>query len=128
MRKEKRKYKDRREYLIQAVKKRRKKLKQMAVEYLGGKCMICGYNRCINALEFHHLEDKRFGFSSRGITRSWQRTKEELKKCVLVCSNCHKEIHAGLVQLPSVRMDEKRGENGKARGNPGNTVPSHFTK
>jgi hypothetical protein len=79
MKKENRKYEDRRECLIQAVKKRRKKLKQMAVEYLGGKCMICGYNRCINALEFHHLKDKKFGFSSKGIMRSWSKIKEELK-------------------------------------------------
>ncbi len=87
----------------------------MAIEYLGGRCMICGYNKCLTALEFHHLYNKKFGFSSRGITRSWQKIKEELKKCVLVCSNCHKEIHAGLVQLPSVRVDEKRGENGEAQ-------------
>ena len=110
----KRSYKERRLYLINAVKKRRKKLKLLAVEYLGSKCMLCGYSKCIEALEFHHLYDKKFGLSSRGITRSWNSIKEELNKCILVCANCHREIHAGLVQLPSVRMDEKRGENGKA--------------
>ena len=111
---EKRTYRDRRLYLINAVKKRRKKLKQLAVEYLGGRCMICGYSKCFDALEFHHLFDKKFGLSTRGITRSWESIKKELKKCILVCANCHREIHAGLVQLPSARMDEKRGENGEA--------------
>ncbi len=111
--KEKRTYSQRKEYLINAVKKRRKKLKEMAVKYLGGKCMICGYSRCINALEFHHLEKKKFGLSSRGITRSWQRIKSELDKCILLCANCHREVHAGVLQLSPARVIEKRGENGK---------------
>lgn len=91
---DKRKYKDRREYLITAVKKRRKKVKEMAVEYKGGCCQYCGYNKCIAALEFHHLskEDKSFGISYKGYTRSWKRVKKELDKCVLVCANCHREM------------------------------------
>ncbi len=111
---EKRTYSQRKLYLIQAVKKRRKELKEKAVQYLGGKCMICGYNKTYQALEFHHLENKKFGLSSRGITRSWKSIENELKKCVLLCVNCHREVHAGFSQLPSVRMDEKQGENGGA--------------
>jgi 5-methylcytosine-specific restriction endonuclease McrA len=113
MKKEKRKYKDRREYLIEAVKKRRKRLKEMAVQYKGGKCGICGYNKCIEALEFHHLKGKDFGLSSRGITRSWRKVKNEIDKCILLCANCHREIHAGILQLPPEMVDEKRGENGE---------------
>lgn len=87
-------------------------MKTLAVEYLGSKCAICGYNKCLAALEFHHKnsEEKDFGLSCRGLTRSWERIKKELEKCVLVCSNCHKEIHSGLVQLPSETAVEKSGE------------------
>lgn len=112
--KDKRKYKDRREYLIEAVKRRRKKLKEMAVKYKGGSCQICGYKRCIDALEFHHLKGKDFGLSRRGLTRSWEKIKKEIDKCVLLCANCHREVHAKKLQLPSEMTDEKQGENGEA--------------
>jgi DNA-binding CsgD family transcriptional regulator len=88
---------------IERVKKRRRKLKELAVEYKGGCCEIkhCGYNKCVDALEFHHLDptQKDFGIASKGITRSWDKVKEELDKCIMVCSNCHREIHAGLIKL-----------------------------
>ncbi len=108
---DKRRYSDRREYLIQAVQKRRKKIRHMAIDYKGGKCQICGYDRCPEALEFHHLvkSEKDFGISNKGYTRSWSRIKEELDKCVLLCSNCHREIHSGL-QLPREIVVEKSGE------------------
>lgn len=91
---EKRKYADRREYIIAAVTKRRKKLRQKAIEYKGGKCSICGYSKCSDALDFHHESSKDFGLSANGITRSWEKTRAELDKCILVCSNCHREIHS----------------------------------
>ena len=102
---EKRTYADRREYLIKAVARRRKRLREQAVKYKGGKCIFCGYSRCQAALDFHHLDAKKkdFGISMDGITRSWAKTVKELDKCVLVCSNCHREIHAGILQ-PSVEM------------------------
>lgn len=92
---DKRKYADRREYLIKAVIKRRKALRQKAIEYKGGKCNTCGYNKCTGALEFHHPRKKNFGISE-GNTRSWVRMKPELDKCLLVCANCHREIHSQL--------------------------------
>ncbi|OGC56282.1 hypothetical protein A2200_00830 [candidate division WWE3 bacterium RIFOXYA1_FULL_41_11] len=112
MTKKTRKYSDRAHYISLAVSKRRRKLKMLAVEYLGNSCNICGYNRCLAALEFHHKEGQKkdFGLSCRGLTRSWETIKKELEKCVLVCSNCHKEIHSGVVQLPSVTAVEKSGE------------------
>lgn len=83
----------RRKQLVNSVTKRRKKLKEMSVEYLGGKCSKCGYNKCIAALEFHHLGGKDFGIAQSGHTRSWSKVKTELDKCVLLCSNCHREEH-----------------------------------
>jgi len=107
----KRTYADRREYLIKAVAKRRKAIKYKAIAYLGGKCCFCGYNRCLSALDFHHIDEslKSFGLSQRGLTRSWERTKQELEKCVLVCANCHREIHAGLLQLSAEMLKRKSG-------------------
>jgi hypothetical protein len=98
MRKEKRTYKDRREYLIKAVHARRKKVREMAVAYKGGKCEKCSYDHCIDALEFHHVDpDKKdFNISSKGYTRSWERVRAELDKCMILCANCHREIHAGM--------------------------------
>ena len=99
---ETRTYADRAEYLKKAVSERRKRLRKMAREYKGGKCIICGYQRCQDALDFHHKdpEQKDFGLSVRGLTRSWEKIKREIDKCVLVCANCHRELHAGKTQLP----------------------------
>lgn len=96
-----RKYSDRREYMIIAVSKRRKLLKQQAVMIKGGKCQICGYNTCISALDFHHLNEKEKSFSlgTRGLTHSWVKILKEINKCALVCSNCHREIHAGMIDI-----------------------------
>ncbi len=100
-----RRYSDRREYMIEAVRRRRKKIRQMAIDYKGGKCQICGYDRCDEAMEFHHLSGnkKDFGISQRGYTRSWNRVKVELDKCIMLCANCHHEVHAGLLQLSAER-------------------------
>lgn len=70
----------------------------MAVEYKGGKCNSCNYNKCIAALEFHHIdpEQKDFGIGNKGFTKSWDKIKTELDKCILVCANCHREIHESL--------------------------------
>jgi len=102
MAKDKRKYADRAEYLKRAVDKRRKMIRKMAIEYKGGRYAICGYNKNINALEFHHFDSgkKDFGISAKGYTRSWEQVKRELGKCVLLCSNCHREVHDGITQLP----------------------------
>lgn len=71
----------------------RQKLKLQAVKYKGGKCEICGYDTCQTALEFHHLDpnEKDFAISKKSTT--FEKIKPELDKCIMVCSNCHKEIH-----------------------------------
>lgn len=77
----------------------RREVKRKLVEYKGGKCKVCGYNRCTAALEFHHLDPTKKDFSISGGTRSFESLKDEVDKCVLVCSNCHKEIHQGLIKI-----------------------------
>jgi hypothetical protein len=116
--KEKRRYADRRGYLIKAVYARRKKIRVMAVEYKGGKCSMCGYDHCIEALEFHHVDpaQKDFNVSSKGYTRSWVRVKAELDKCIILCANCHREIHAKL----AASGGNARVKSGLSQGNPYN--------
>jgi len=99
--KDKRTYADRAEYLKKAASERRKKLRKQAVDYGGGKCKLCGYKKCQRALSFHHLDPtkKDFGLSARGLTRSWDKIKIELDKCILVCANCHMKIHEGVTKI-----------------------------
>ena len=77
----------------------RKNLKKEFVEYKGGKCQICGYNKCYKALHFHHINSslKEFEISDKSLS-SLEKAKNELNKCMLVCSNCHSEIHDGLIK------------------------------
>ncbi len=107
MPKDRRSYAQRADYLKKAVIKRRRKIREMAVAYKGGQCQICEYDRCPAALEFHHPDpnQKDFSISADGSTRSWERVKREIEKCILVCANCHREVHAGITQLPTATLD-----------------------
>jgi len=80
---------------VDAVQRRRTKVKQKAVNLLGGKCERCGYDKYIGALEFHHKDPSQKDFQ---ITQSlsWDRVKAEVMKCELLCANCHREEHARL--------------------------------
>ena len=93
------------------LKNSRIRLKERLVEYKGGKCEICGYDKCITALEFHHLnpEEKEFGIGNNDIL-SFERNKQEVDKCILVCANCHREIHYREVLLKQKELEEKEKE------------------
>lgn len=83
------------------LKRRRHKIKEALVEYKGGKCEICGYNKCIAALDFHHINPKKKDFNIAQTTsyKNMNILKSEIDKCILVCANCHREIHAGLTKI-----------------------------
>tara|TARA_R110000822_G_scaffold308594_1_gene436744 strand:+ start:619 stop:999 length:381 start_codon:yes stop_codon:yes gene_type:complete len=75
--------------------KRSRDNKQKGVDYLGGKCTKCGYNKCNAALDFHHTDSTTKEFSPAHLMRStFDKLKSELDKCVLLCANCHREHHS----------------------------------
>jgi hypothetical protein len=87
---------------VEQVSQWRRRVKELLVAEAGGCCRLCGYCRCVAALEFHHVEPSRktFQIGGRGLARSLARLREEAQKCVLLCSNCHVEVEAGLRVLP----------------------------
>jgi hypothetical protein len=88
----------------------RRRLKAKAIEYKGGKCTLCGYDRCNAALEFHHLDKaaKGFGLAKGGRIRSWESILKELDKCILICANCHREVEAGVRLIPGTLTPSTR--------------------
>lgn len=75
------------------VKLRRVKAKQELVEYKGGCCERCGYNKCLSALEFHHTDPSQKDFSIANSFKNIDKLKTEVDKCLLLCANCHREEH-----------------------------------
>ena len=75
---------------------KKQKVKEKAVKYKGGKCQNCNYNKCISALEFHHLDSKTKEFNIATVRNLNEKVYKELDKCVLICSNCHREEHEKL--------------------------------
>jgi len=95
---------------VREVTTHRRRLKSRAIDYKGGKCILCGYDRCNAALEFHHLDKttKAFGLSRKGVIRSWDSVKKELDKCVLICANCNREVEAG---VRTIHIEPPREQN-----------------
>ena len=87
------------------VAQRRRQIKRILVQEAGGCCAACGYDRSQAALQFHHLDpaEKEFGLSSRGFSHGIERAREEARKCVLLCGNCHAEVEAGMRALEAPR-------------------------
>lgn len=85
----------------QSVSAWRRRMKAILVFEAGGKCKLCGYDRYMGALEFHHLDpsEKSFQLSARGCTRSIKALRAEAAKCVLLCANCHAEVENGDVEV-----------------------------
>ncbi len=77
---------------------RQRAFKLKCLEYKGGKCEICGYCKSVYALEFHHLnpDEKDFTIANARLTTFSDKIKLELDKCILLCSNCHRETHENM--------------------------------
>lgn len=91
------------------VKTRYQKIKQQCIDYKGGKCVICNYNKYIEVMQFHHLDPtKKESSLSQNHLRTFEKVKKELDKCILVCANCHAEIHAGKHSKYIIVKEQKR--------------------
>lgn len=87
-----------------SVARRRRRVKEILVEEAGGACRLCGYDRSMRALHFHHLDpsSKRIEINARGTGIAIEKLRAEAKKCILLCANCHAEIEAGIATLPEL--------------------------
>lgn len=87
--------------VAEAVTRRHRRVRQILVEQAGGRCAVCGYDRCIISLHFHHVDPASKSFNMTMATgKSEAAYLAEAQKCVLVCANCHGEIEAGLIDSP----------------------------
>ena len=93
------------------VARRRRDIKRVLVEEAGGRCLLCGYDRCERALSFHHLDPatKEFNVAQHGHSRGLERARAEAAKCALLCANCHMEVESGLASIPLEFALERSG-------------------
>jgi transcriptional regulator with XRE-family HTH domain len=86
----------------EAVVARRRAVKAALVAEAGGACALCGYDRSLAALQFHHVDPagKLFNIAHRGVARSMSAARKEAAKCVLLCANCHAEVEGGVATIP----------------------------
>lgn len=92
----------------EAVKEWRRNTKLKLIICMGSKCQLCDYSKSQNALEFHHIDPSMKDFSLsqvRANPKNWGTITKELRKCILLCSNCHKEIHEGISFLPKTYQE-----------------------
>ena len=93
------------------VKTSRHNLKRRLLYVMGDKCCICGYDKCPTALEFHHLNPEEKDFSlAQNANVAFKKAAQELRKTILVCANCHREIHAELIDVSNLKssFDENK--------------------
>jgi DNA-binding CsgD family transcriptional regulator len=92
----------------------RRNAKERLINAAGGRCVLCGYNRCSGSLHFHHLDPttKSFGLAMRGHTKSFAKLLTEARKCVLLCANCHAEVERGVTELPQELLRDARRDDG----------------
>ena len=86
--------------------KKRRLLKKRLVEEMGGKCVVCGYDRYFGALDFHHLDASKKDFNIANLIRTFgskafDAARKEATKCLLVCCRCHRELHGGVISYPT---------------------------
>jgi hypothetical protein len=89
------------------VSNRRRRVKELLVAEAGGRCAACGFSEYLGALHFHHRDPaaKSFELSRQGVTRALALLRQEARKCVLLCANCHAMAEAGLLGVPAPADD-----------------------
>jgi hypothetical protein len=97
----------RRAYMAMKMTSFHRQTKQKAVEYKGGKCEKCGYDKSLAALVFHHRDPKEKDFRISEKNRKWEQIEAELDKCDLLCSNCHHEEHERIAEIGRKERYEK---------------------
>lgn len=90
----------------------RKYSKQKAIKLLGGKCICCDFNQYTSSLEFHHLDEdeKEFNIANRMHSLENEEMLNEVHKCVLLCSNCHRAYHANELEKEKEKIIKKEKE------------------
>ena len=83
---------------VQAVSDYRRRRKENLIKVCGNRCALCGYDKLPAGLEFHHIDptQKSYGIASKGTCHAIDKDLEEVKKCILICANCHREVHSDL--------------------------------
>lgn len=90
-------YENNKEKIYKNKRRRIKQYKEELIKNLGGKCEICGYNKCFAAFDFHHKSGiKEYNIAQLLGKVSKKKILKEAKKCNLLCSNCHRELHYGI--------------------------------
>lgn len=86
----------------ESLLRRRRRVRETLVAEAGGACVICGYDRYVGGLQFHHVDrsEKRLGLSMGGASLAIDTLRSEARKCVLLCGNCHAEVEAGIATVP----------------------------
>jgi hypothetical protein len=79
---------------VKRIHERIKVVRARLIEFGGGECKSCGYSRCLEALEFHHRDAKEKDFNINRVRSFSEKAKNELRKCDLLCANCHREAHS----------------------------------
>lgn len=77
--------------------------KQEIVYTMGEKCQLCGYDKCIQALECHHIIPSEKDTDFKNLCQNWEKIRLELEKCILVCANCHREIHTNILKYKDLK-------------------------
>lgn len=94
------------EYMSKYIYNYKKRIKNILVKEHGGKCTQCGYDKNVKALQFHHLDPKQKLFGLASTTQSLDKCRKEMKKCILVCANCHIELEDEIFKLNNQNKNE----------------------